>query len=260
MRITPSPSRLPEPIRTPGPASAAHRTSSGGASPAVPRTPFQSLFGEPAAPAPKPAAPSSSPAPPTSAPQTMAPAVAAPTGIAALVQAMMNGTFKSTSLTSSQLVEQTPLGSFPLSAQQYASDQTAIQLANLLGGAVVQKPATPLPNGWQAPNADFIELPGGQVVNAGDLASYAKCAYLGAQQLTADITQEINQGAAISSFNDGVQSVMNGLSNVLPPAPTFRIGDTGPAIAGMAYPTGTLAADGSVINPSQAPLYKTNGG
>ena len=51
MRITPSPSRLPEPIRTPGPASAAHRTSSGGASPAVPRTPFQSLFGEPAAPA-----------------------------------------------------------------------------------------------------------------------------------------------------------------------------------------------------------------
>ena len=169
---------------------------------------------------------------------------------------MMDGSFQASYVTNpSSLVEATPLGSFSLPSQPYATDQAAQQLAQLLGGTVVQKPNVPVPNGWQTPQADFIQLPTGQVVNAGDLESYAKCSYLGAQQLTADLTQEINQGGAISSFNDGVQSLMNGASSSMPAMPSFAIGDPGAAIAGMTYPDGTVAADGAVINPA----YHTQG-
>jgi hypothetical protein len=34
------------------------------------------------------------------------------------------------------------------------------------------------------------------------------------------------------------------------PMPSFSIGYTGPAIAGMTYPDGTLGAGGTVINPA----------
>lgn len=182
-----------------------------------------------------------------------------PTGISALVYAIVNGTFKPSFVTDpGSLVETTPRGSFTLPSMSYASDATAQQMAQLLGGTVVKKLAFPLSQGWQAPLANFIKLPGGQMVNAGDLATYARFPQLGIQQLTADITQEINQGAAISKLYDYEQAALSGQAlTEEPPDTNFKIGDPGPAIAGMIYPEGTLAADGSVINPGNAPLYKT---
>jgi hypothetical protein len=169
----------------------------------------------------------------------------------ALVDAIMNGTFQPAYVTDpSKLMEVTPMGSYQMASTSYATDDSAQKLAQLLGGTVVQKPAFPLPRGWQAPLANFIQLPSGQVVNAGELQAYAKYPYLGRQQLLFDLTQEINQGGAVSQFYDAEQACMSSQSATTLSPPAFQIGDSGPAIAGMTYPAGSLAADGTVINPS----------
>jgi len=154
----------------------------------------------------------------------------------------MNGSLQPTNVTDpTKLSEVTPRGIFQMPSIYYASDETASQIAQLLGGTVVQKPAFGQMPGSTEPLANFIELPNGMTVNAADLAYYAKCGNEGVQQLTADLTQEINQGAAISAYYD----------NPSGPVPAFQAGEVGPAISGMTYPAGTLAANGSVINPSQ---------
>src|ERR1035441_4504544 len=102
----------------------------------------------------------------------------AATGIGALIAPIMNGSFQ-------------PTYDSPV---YYASDQTAQQLATLLGGTVVKK--VPFPSSDAASTevkANFIQLPSGQTVNAADLAYYARCGGGGVQQLAADLTQEINQ-------------------------------------------------------------------
>jgi hypothetical protein len=151
----------------------------------------------------------------------------------------MNGSFAASNITDpSQLTEATPFGNFTLSNFYYASDDTANQLAQLLGGKVVQMPPFGQTTGFTEPSANFIQLPNGQTVNAAALAYYAQCGGYGAAQLTADLTQTINEGAAMTNYyqNGG-------------PMPSFPIGYTGPAITGMTYPPGTIAADGTVINP-----------
>jgi hypothetical protein len=171
-------------------------------------------------------------------------------GISALIGAIMNGSFQPTDKTPSQLVENTPLGTVYDSPAYYASDQTAQQLAALLGGTVVQKvPFASSNAATTEPKANFIQLPSGQTVNAADLAYYAKFGGYGAQQLAADLTQEINQGGAITSYNDQMVAFLSGKGNYPGASPTFQANVIGPPIAGMTYPPGTLAADGSVINP-----------
>ena len=173
---------------------------------------------------------------------TLPPVAAQPTGIAALVNAIMSGSLQPSDVSDpSKLTEITPRGTFQMPSIYYASDETANQIAQLLGGTVVQKPAFGQGPGSLEPLANFIELPNGMTVNAADLAYYAKCGDEGVQQLTADLTQEINQGAAISAYYE----------NPSGPMPTFDVGWIGPPIPGMTYPAGTLAADGSIINPSQ---------
>lgn len=176
-------------------------------------------------------------APPT------APATAAPQpGIQALVSAIMDGSFQPSNVTDpSKLAETSPFGNATLSSAYYASDDTANQLAQLLGGKVVQMPAFGQAAGWTEPLANFIQLPNGQTVNAASLASYAGSGEVGAAQLTADLTQDINQGAAWNNYyqNKGA-------------APSFTAGYIGPAISGMVYPAGSVAADGTVINPAMA--------
>jgi len=164
-------------------------------------------------------------------------------GIAALVSAIMNGSFQAGNVTNpAKLTESTPWGTDTLSNFYYSSDQTASQLAQLLGGKVVQMPAFGQATGFTEPLANFIELPNGQTVNAAALAYYGQCGVEGAAQLTADLTQTINEGSALNNFyqNGGAM-------------PSFAIGYTGPAIAGMTYAAGTVAADGTVINPAMHP-------
>ena len=156
----------------------------------------------------------------------------------------MNGTFTPTNVTASaDLKEVTPWGTDTLSNFYYASDATANQLAQLLGGKVVQMPAFGQATGYTEPLANFIQLPNGQTVNAAALAYYAQCGVEGPGQLTADLTQTINEGSAMTNFyqNGG-------------PMPSFPIGYTGPAISGMTYPAGTVAADGTVINPAMGKI------
>jgi hypothetical protein len=162
-------------------------------------------------------------------------------GIEALVSAIMDGSFQGGNVTDpSKLQQVSPWGSSAtLTSFFYASDQTANQLAQLLGGKVVQMPAFGQGAGWTEPMANFIELPNGQKVNAASLAYYANCGVEGKTQLTADLTQDINEGAAMSNFYQNGGDM-----------PSFGIGYTGPAISGMAYPAGTVAADGTVINPA----------
>ena len=170
----------------------------------------------------------------------------ATTGIAALVSAIENGSFTSSNVTNpAQLQETTPWGTTDSMPNfYYASDQTASELAQLLGGKVVQMPAFGQASGWNEPKANFVELPNGQTFNAADVAYYGRCGAEGGAQLTADLTQAINEGAAMTNYyqNGGAQ-------------PSFDMGYVGPAISGETYPTGTVGADGNVINPS----LQTNG-
>jgi hypothetical protein len=169
-------------------------------------------------------------------------ATAATTGIQALVSAIMNGTFQATYVTDpSQLQESTPAGTNMMPNFYFASDQTAQQLASLLGGTVVKMPPFGQDVGFSEPNANFIQLPNGQTVNAAGVAYYAKAGPEGAAQLTADLTATINVGAAWTNYYQSGGSV-----------PNFPMGYVGPPISGMTYPAGTIGADGNVINPAMA--------
>jgi hypothetical protein len=161
-------------------------------------------------------------------------------GIQALVGAMLNGSFQATYVTDpTQLKEVSPVGTDTMPNFYYLSNDSANQMAQLLGGKVVQMPAFGQDTGWTEPLANFIQLPNGQTFNAADVAYYTRCSAVGGPQLTADITQTINEGAAWSNYykNGG-------------PLPSFAIGYIGPAISGMTYPAGSVAADGNVINPA----------
>jgi hypothetical protein len=171
-----------------------------------------------------------------------APAATVETGMAALVEAIQNGTFQATYVTDpSQLQATGPTGTDTMPSFYYSSEQTANQLAQLLGGTVVQMPAFGQAQGFSEPNANFIQLPNGMTFNASDVAYFARSGTPGgAQQLTADLTQTINQSSAWTSYyqNGG-------------PMPTFPAGYIGPPISGLTYPPGTaIGADGNVINPS----------
>ncbi len=179
-------------------------------------------------------------------------------GIGALIDAIMDGSFQPTYLTPSQLEENTSTGTVYNSPAYYASDETAQQLATLLGGTVVQEVPFPSSNATTTEiKANFIQLPSGQTVNAADLAYYAKFGSYGVQQLAADLTQEINQGGAITSYNQQMVAFLSGTGNFPADTPTFQPSEIGPAIAGMTYPSGTLAPDGSVINPMASNAIKT---
>jgi hypothetical protein len=152
----------------------------------------------------------------------------------------MNGSFQPTFVTDpSQLQETSPGGTDTMPNFYFASDQTATQLAQLLGGTVVQMPAFGQDRGWSEPNANFIQLQSGQTVNAGELAYYANTGSEGPAQLTADLTATINQGSAWNTYyQQGGQM------------PSFPMGYVGPPIAGMTYPPGSIGTDGNVINPA----------
>jgi hypothetical protein len=118
-------------------------------------------------------------------------AATAQPGIQALISAIMNGSFKPTYVTDpSQLQETTPVGTDTMPSFYYASDATANQLASLLGGTVVQRPAFGQEAGWTEPLANFIQLPDGQTFNAADIAYYANCGSEGPAQLTADLPRK----------------------------------------------------------------------
>jgi hypothetical protein len=179
----------------------------------------------------------------TAATVAAAPATAATSGtvqnpgIQALVSAIVNGSFQPTYVTDpSQLQETTFTGTYTMPNFYYASDQTAQQLASLLGGTVVQRAPFGQDSG---PLANYIQLPNGQTFSAADVAYSAKTGPEGAAQLTANLTQTINEGAAWSNY------YVNGGS-----MPSFPPGYVGPPINGMTYPAGSIGADGNVINPA----------
>jgi hypothetical protein len=155
----------------------------------------------------------------------------------------MNGSFQASYVSSSQLVETNPAGTDTMPNFYYASNQTASQLASLLGGTVVQMPAFGQDKGWNEPLANFIQLPNGQTFNAADVAYYAKCGSEGAAQLTADITAAINQGSAMTNYYQNGGQI-----------PTFSMGYVGPPISGMTYPASMIGANGNVINPAMQGL------
>lgn len=161
-------------------------------------------------------------------------------GISALIAAIMNGSFKATYVTDpSKLQETNPAGTATMPNFYYASDQTAAQLAQLLGGNVVKYTPFGQDAGWNEPLANFIQLPNGQTFNAADVAYYGRCGVQGQAQLVADITQTINQGSAWTNHYQ-----FGG------PMPSFPMGYVGPPISGMTYPAGTIGSDGMVINPA----------
>jgi len=155
-----------------------------------------------------------------------------PIGISALIADIINGSFVPTYITAG-----------------YASAQTATQLASLLGGTVVQLAPFACTNWMNETKANFIQLNNGMVVNAADLAYYAAFKGAGTVQLAASLTQEINQGAAITAFTQQMIAYLSGTSGTPPSIPTFQPNVIGPAIPGMVYPPGCIAADGSVVNP-----------
>ena len=162
------------------------------------------------------------------------------TGVQALVAAIMDGSFQPTYVTNpSQLQEINPAGTDEMPNFYYASDQTAAQLAQLLGGTVVQMTAFGQDQGWSEPSANFIQLPNGQTFNAADIAYYANCGSEGAAQLTADITGAINEGSAWTNYYHQGGAM-----------PSFAEGYVGPPISGSTYTANLIGADGNVINPA----------
>jgi hypothetical protein len=152
----------------------------------------------------------------------------------------MNGSLHATYQSPSQLKETTPWGSTDTMPNfYYASNQTAQQMALLLGGTVVQRQAFGQDAGWTEPMANFIQLPNGQTFNAADVAYYANSPNNGAAQLTADITGTINEGSQWTNY------YANGGS-----MPSFPSGYVGPPISGMTYLAGSIGTDGNVINPA----------
>ena len=140
---------------------------------------------------------------------------------------------------SGPLQETTPLQTDTMPSFYYASDQTAAQMASLLGGTVVKMAAFGQVQGWSEPLANFIQLPNGQTFNAADVAYYAKAGPVGSAQLMADITGTINQGSAWTHYyQQGGQM------------PIFAEGYIGPPISGMTYPASMIGTDGNVINPA----------
>jgi hypothetical protein len=155
------------------------------------------------------------------------------------VSAITNGSFQATYVTDpSQLQETTNEGTATMPSFYYASNQTAQQLASLLGGSVVQMPPFGV-QGASEPLANFIQLPNGQTFNAADVAYYARTGSEGGGQLTADLTQTINEGAAWTNYYTNGGSM-----------PCFPPGYVGPPISGMTYPAGSIGANGMVINPA----------
>jgi hypothetical protein len=175
----------------------------------------------------------------TTAATTTTPAASDP-GVETLVTAIMNGSFQPTYADPSQLQETTPVGTDTMPNFYYASDQTAAQLASLLGGTVVKMPAFGQDAGWSEPTANFIQLPNGQTFNAADVAYYANAGSEGSAQLTADITATINQGSAWTKYYQGDTTTI----------PSFAEGYVGPPISGMTYPASMIGSDGNVINPA----------
>jgi hypothetical protein len=225
-----------EPIATTDPFASLFESLSGrGAGSSASKTVSpMSIFGPSASTAPSIEAATATTAVPTASATVQNP------GIQALVSAIMNGSFQATYVTNqAQLQETTPVGTDTMPNFYYASDQTANQLASLLGGTVVQRPAFGQDQGWNEPLANFIQLPSGQTFNAADVAYYARCGAEGPGQLTADLTQTINEGAAWTNY------YVNGGQ-----LPSFSTGYVGPPIGGMTYPAGSIGADGNVINPA----------
>ena len=177
----------------------------------------------------------------TAATADTTPAVSNP-GVETLVSAIMDGSFQPTDVTDpSQLQETTPAGTDYMPNFYYASDQTAAQLASLLGGTVVKQTPFGQDEGWSDPTANFIQLPNGQTFNAADVAYYASAGSEGAAQLTADITATINQGSAWTQYyQSGDKTAM----------PIFAEGYVGPPISGMTYDASMIGSDGNVINPA----------
>jgi anti-sigma28 factor (negative regulator of flagellin synthesis) len=165
------------------------------------------------------------------------------TGVQALVSAIEDGSLQVSYVTDpSQLESVTPFGTSTMPNCYYASDQTAEQIASLLGGTVVQMPAFGQETGWSEPKANWIELSDGQTVNAADLAYYARAANVGTTQLTADLTQTINEGAAWANYyKNGGQM------------PSFDTGYVGAPVEGSTYASDMIGADGNVINPAMQP-------
>jgi len=160
--------------------------------------------------------------------------------VEAVVAAIMNGSLQATYVTNpAQLQETTPVGTDYMPNFYYASDQTASQLAQLLGGTVVQRPAFGQVQGWTEPLANFIQLPNGQTFNAADVAYFTKCGDEGPAQLTADITATINEGAAWTKYYQDGGAM-----------PFFPEGYVGPPISGTTYPASMIGTDGNVINPA----------
>jgi hypothetical protein len=173
-------------------------------------------------------------------------------GIGALITAMQDGTFQPALIPTAEIQ-----GTYNNGNSAYATDQTAQQLATLLGGTVVQKIPFPTTNWATEAKANFIQLPSGQTVNAADLAGYARYSNYPVLTLAQDLTQEINQGGAISQYYDQMVAYLGGAGSYPTQTPTFQPDVIGPTIAGMAYPPGTLAADGSLINPGAPSVLGT---
>ena len=177
---------------------------------------------------------------PTPAATTPVAATVTTPGVGTLVTAIMNGSFQPTYVTNpAQLQETTPFGTDTMPNFYYASDQTATQLAQLLGGTVVKMPAFGQGSGFSEPNANFIQLPNGQTFNAADVAYYARCGNQGSDQLTADITATINQGSAWTNYYKQGGDM-----------PSFARGYVGPPISGSTYASDMIGSNGNVINPA----------
>jgi hypothetical protein len=221
-------SASPAPVGSPGGFSAAIATATANVTEEAVETPEAAAT----------ATPSDSTASTSATPATAGSATTP--GVEALVSAIMNGSFQPSYVTNlSQLQEINPAGTDTMPNFYYASDQTASQLASLLGGTVVQMAPFGTNRGWSEPVANFIQLPNGQTFNAADVAYYANTGAEGAGQLTADITATINEGAAWTKYYQGGG-----------PMPSFAEGYVGPPITGMTYSASSIGANGDVVNPA----------
>ena len=144
----------------------------------------------------------------------------------------------------------TPGTKDPLPDQKFATDATAQQIAGLLGGSVVKDvpnlaQVTPgqIWQGTGVPNANYIELPDGTRVNAGDIAAvsqlspsiYGLSTLCGYEQI---LTMTI-PGAELGSGcqQNPASNQVNAPVPVVQPSPPVYVGPPTPAASPVSTPT-----------------------
>jgi hypothetical protein len=166
--------------------------------------------------------------------------VSAPANISSFTPAFKNN-----------MVETGPDSTTPLNPQYFLDDTSASQLAVLVGGRVVSQPVWIVgpDSPYQVPNANFIVMPDGTTVNAGQLATMMLHGYP-ASMVDTELYNSLGQTYLNSTANQQLNTLAQRQLNDLGYKDTYNTVTMANALAKAATATTTTAAKSATSNSS----------